>query len=224
MRQLICLLLVSSSGFANETPTKHDEHASLKRRDDCGVTGIEKEQALIAKHDLTRIRNKGQLQRFIQDLNLLVRVEDGPGYTLDSSHIGFFAREKDRWLYYHLRPYAWQCLEDLGIEFAVMFNASFRITSMVRDRVYQTRLRAYTKRAVQPWRGSHPTGSAFDISKLRMTKWQLSWMRGYSLALERSGVAQVTEEGSKLEEAVPWGSFHIVVSPDYIGLETATTN
>jgi uncharacterized protein YcbK (DUF882 family) len=168
-----------------------------------------RQNAAADKHDLTRIKNRDQLRKFI-DAGLLVLVDDTDAYVI-SDELG----EKDpkhRRLYKHARQYTKDFLDDLLSEAHRKFGSRYVVTSLVRTVDYQRKLCRSNGNAIcgsRGWkRSSHLTGAAVDISYVGMSKKERKWFRKELKRLQADGKIIYIREFSQ-------ACFHIMVLPNY---------
>lgn len=162
-------------------------------------------------HRLSRIRDVGELRRFI-DAGLLVPIPPTDAYDLDAT-LGE-ADPDHAALYAHARPWVKSFLDETLGEGHRLHGDRFTLTSLVRTVAYQRELRRRYAAAAgavgaRSRMSSHLTGSTVDIKIMGLSPDAESWLRRRLAGLERLGAVQATEErGSSV-------CFHVMVSPDY---------
>lgn len=166
-----------------------------------------RQNAVADRHDLTRIRDRDQLKKFV-DSGLLVPLYDTNAYVI-SDELG----EKDpghRSLYKHARPYTKVFLDDILGEAHRKFGSRYTITSLVRTVEYQRRLCKSNGNAIcgiRGWkRSSHLTGATVDISYVGMSSKERRWFRKKLNRLQAAGRIIYVREISQ-------ACFHIMVLP-----------
>lgn len=167
-----------------------------------------RQNAIADRHDLTRIRDRDQLEKFV-DAGLLVPLYDTVAYVI-SDELG----EKDpghRFLYKHARPYTKAFLDDVLGEAHRTFGSRYTITSLVRTVEYQRKLCKSNGNAicgVRGWkRSSHLTGASVDISYVGMSAKERRWFRKKLNRLQAAGKIIYVREISQ-------ACFHIMALPD----------
>jgi Family of unknown function (DUF5715) len=152
-------------------------------------------------YHLSRLRDRAMVRRF-HAAGLLVSVP---------SHARYYYLHAIPAGYRYLRPWAKVFLQRLSQEYYAKFKQRLRVTSLVRTVGLQVQLmhgNPNAARATGPYRSSHLTGAALDISKRFMDSRSERWMRHVLLDLKRSGYVYAVEE---FEEPC----FHMMVYPIY---------
>ncbi len=156
---------------------------------------------------LERYRDRARLEQAIAS-GELVAIGDTDSYFIDQE-LGEEDPDKAE-AYVHVRPWVKTFLdqflgrahEELGFRFA--------LTSLVRPKTYQSRLRETNTAAARE--STHTTGATVDISLGGLTWTQKQWVRKKLLELEARGVIMATEEAHI-------GCFHVFVTPDFTNLD-----
>ncbi len=168
-----------------------------------------RQNAAADRHDLTRLEDRSELQRFV-DKGLLVEIASTDAYVIDDT-LG----EKDpdhRRLYRYARPWTKSFLDrEIGAAHD-MFGTRYVITSLVRTRAYQKKLCRSNGNAIcgaAGWRqSSHLTGATVDISRVGLSRKEEAWLRSHLNALQDAGKILYIPERSQY-------CFHIMVLPSY---------
>lgn len=185
--------------------------ASLKG----GKVSQTKQNGAADRLDLTRLKDRAQLEKFIS-AGLLVPVSGGHGYSLDPD-LGSLdpGHEAD---YRHARAWTKSFLDR---ELGACHDATgddYKVTSLVRTKAYQAKLRGVTKAAIagRAWwkQSSHPTGATADISFEGLSKAGMRCLRDRLLELSAQGKVVAIEETHN-------GHFHVMVLPSYEKKATA---
>lgn len=196
---IVCALLASEATGEAKKPKRS---GALR-----GSVASQKRQNSVADdHDLTRIKDLDQLERFI-DQGRLVPIEDTDSYYLET--VGSEDPDNAE-LYAHARPWVKKFL-DAELEAAHRDTGDrFKITALSRTKKYQKRLCRNNAAAIcgSAWwkQSSHLTGSTVDISKIDMSSKARKWLRKRLIKLEKQGKIEATEES---------GCFHVMVFPNY---------
>ena len=171
-----------------------------------GASSLRCENILADRFNLSRISNLKMLKRFVER-GRLVRVPDSDKrYHLDE-HLG----EHDaanREFYKYARPDTRDFIERLGEAFRERFGRSIKITSLVRTREYQKRLRK-NPNAAPVWgdkSSTHLTGATFDLSFREMSDAEIAWTWDYLRREMRRGHLYAIKEKYG-------GCFHTMVFP-----------
>lgn len=164
------------------------------------------EVRMVKKYDLTRFKDREELQCAI-DQHLLVRVPDsGLGFQLDRRVGGRDARNRE--LYKYARPYTRLFIERLGVQYQEHSGDAIVVTSLVRTCEYQKRVAKNNSSAASCDKTSHATGATIDILARSIPHKHRAWLRGILLGLEEKGLILATEE-----RAQP--VFHVMILPKY---------
>jgi hypothetical protein len=168
-----------------------------------------KQNKVANRHDLTRLKDLKQLRAFIAD-GLLVAVGDTDAYVIDKSLGEMDPDHAD--LYAHARPWVKAFLGDVLGECRASTGARFTITSLVRTKAYQKKLRRHNHAAAsgKTWwkQSSHLTGSTVDISYLDLDDDAERCLEKKLRALEKKGLIEATKEYGN-------ACFHVMVFPEY---------
>lgn len=175
-----------------------------------GSRGSQAKQNKVAnRHDLTRLKDLKQLRHFIKH-GLLVAVGDTDAYAIDRS-LGEMDPDHAE-LYAHARPWVKKFLDDVLSEGHRATGTRFTITSLVRTKAYQRKLRRHNRAAASGatwWKqSSHLTGSTVDISYLGLDAEAERWLEKRLRALEKRGLIEATKEYGQ-------ACFHVMVFPEY---------
>ena len=137
---------------------------------------------------------------------LLVSIpERGAGYVLDS-RIGELAGG-DRLLYRTAFPTTGRFIRWFARRVSRQRGDTVRVTSLVRTRDYQRRLRRINGNAAEST-SSHEFGTTVDFSKIGIQPAALCCARALLLGAERRGVVLATEETAQ-------SVFHVMVFPSF---------
>jgi len=156
---------------------------------------------------LERYRDRDRLERAVAS-GELVLIGDSASYLIDAelgeedpdqAEMYVYARP---WVKYFLDQFLGRAHAELGFR--------FHVTSLVRPKTYQSRLRESNSAAARE--STHPTGSTVDISIDGLSWKQRQWIRKGLLELEARGMVLATEE-------THIGCFHIFVAPEFDGLD-----
>lgn len=162
------------------------------------------------KLDLTRIKDRAQLERFI-DRGYLVPVKGGDGYVLDPD-LGSLDPGHEA-LYRHARPWTKAFLDRELKACHEKTGDSYKVTSLVRTKAYQRKLRGMTRAAIsgKAWwkQSSHMTGATADISFEGLSQAGMRCLRKRLLVLSDQGKVVAIEESAN-------GHFHVMVLPSYV--------
>ncbi len=158
---------------------------------------MRRQNAMADRYNLSRIEDDAMLRRFINAGLLVPLKPDGRTYFYDSDS----PRE-----YAYARPYTRQFIERLSGQYCEKFHKKLKVTSAVRPRTYQNRLRHNNANASRA--SSHMTGATVDISKVGMKRAEKRWMQNVLRSLEYRGCVEATEENRQ-------ATFHIMVYPTY---------
>lgn len=211
MRMSASLLMLGLAFFSPSSARADARGSPTLRGSPAALAG---ENAMADRHRLSRIRDVGELRRFI-DAGLLVPIAATDAYELDAT-LGE-ADPDHAALYAHARPWVREFLDETLGEGHRLHGDRFMLTSLVRTVAYQRLLRrryaaAAGASGARSRMSSHLTGSTVDIRIMGLSPEAESWLRGRLVALERLGAVRATEErGSSV-------CFHVMVSPDYARL------
>jgi hypothetical protein len=163
------------------------------------------------QEDLSRMKNKAMVRRFVQH-GYLVRVPSSTRYYYLHAIPSAF---------HYCRPWTKLFLARLSREFYGHFHHKLRVTSLVRTVVSQQRLARRNGNAANafgPLRSSHLTGATVDISKHFMSRKGIDWMRRVLYSIRDKGYIYAIEEFQQ-------PTFHVMVFenyPQYVKLLTAS--
>ncbi len=156
---------------------------------------------------LERYRDRQRLEQAIA-AGELVPLSDTASYFIDEE-LGEEDPDKAE-LYVHARPWVKEFIDQFLGRAHVELGFRFAVTSLVRPKTYQSRLRESNRSAAKE--STHPTGSTVDISLNGLTWPQKQWVRKKLLELEARGLILATEEPRI-------GCFHVFVAPEFDGLD-----
>lgn len=156
---------------------------------------------------LERYRDRDRLKRAVDEAEL-VPIGDTASYYIDEE-LG--EEDPDRAeLYVHARPWVKRFLDQFLARAHSELGFRFAVTSLVRPKSYQRRLRRTNGAAADE--STHATGSTVDIAMAGLSWAQKQRLRKMLLELESRGLVLATEEPRI-------GCFHIFVSPDFKNLD-----
>lgn len=183
----------------------HARPASLK-----GSVLSQKRQNRVAnKAHLSRLRNIKDIQKLVRK-DLLVEVKDTPAYYL-GRYLGYLDAPNAAW-YRFTRPWTKRFLERVLGAGHRLTGERFKVTSLVRTKIYQRKLVKKGANAISGsgwWRqSSHLTGATIDISYKNMSPKARRWLEKKLLILERKGLVEATKERRSY-------CFHVMVFPSY---------
>jgi len=164
---------------------------------------LDAENCWVDSHKLERYRDRARLRQAIA-ADELVSVSDTDSYFIDQE-LG----EEDpdvAELYVYARPWVKDFLDQFLGQAHAELGFRFALTSLVRPKDYQSRLRQSNSAAAKE--STHTTGSTVDIAFEGLTWKQKQWVRKKLLELESRGLIMATEE-------VHNGCFHVFVSSDF---------
>lgn len=153
------------------------------------------------KEDLSRIRNRTELAKFIQ-AKLLVPLPSSRALRIDprlNSHRRY------------CRPWTAKFLKDFAAAHYARFHSPIQVNSAVRTESFQEHLLRVNANAA-PVSGDiaspHLTGEAVDIAKKGLSRLEIGWMRAYLSHLQKEHKIDVEEEFYQ-------ACFHISVYKSY---------
>lgn len=152
------------------------------------------------EEDLTRIKDDDMLERFIKH-GYLVPLQGNSNYCVDR-------RLDDDQAY--VRPYTRKFVERLSEQYHSKFGQKLQVNSGIRTQKDQKKLRRRNVNAAPysgPLASSHMTGATVDITKKKLKKNGIKWLRTVLSDLDRRGVIEATEEKKQ-------SVFHIMVYRD----------
>lgn len=203
MRSLILFFtIIALSTFSTEVRAGN---ASLRG----GISSQKKQNHVANKGSLSRMRDLSDLKKFVR-LGLLVPVTNTTSYEL-GPYLGYLDPGNSAW-YRYSRPWTKRFLDrELGAGHRATGHR-FKITSLVRTKMYQKKLVKKGANAIsgKKWwmQSSHLTGATVDISYKDMSPKAQRWLEKRLLQLERRGLIEATKEHRSL-------CFHIMIFPSY---------
>jgi len=153
------------------------------------------------KDDLSRMRNRAMLRRFVRNGYLVPMPVSTRSYYLH----GIVPE------YHYARPWTKLFLTRLSRQFHARFGHRMRLTSLVRTEQWQLQLARWNGNAADATgdlRSSHLTGATVDISKRFMSPAERQWVRKVLYSLRQQGYLYAVEE---FEQPV----FHVMVYRSY---------
>jgi hypothetical protein len=144
-----------------------------------GVSRLRCENILANRFRLKRLANLQTLKFWVKQ-GILVNVPDSGAHFYLDERLG----ERDvgnRAFYKYIRPTTRDFICKIAADFSARFGGKIKITSLVRTREYQKRLRR-NPNAAPPSGGrasTHLTGATFDLSFREMSAAEAAWTWGY---------------------------------------------
>ncbi len=204
---VLIALFVSTVSDADAGKRKRRKGSSVPAELRGGESAQKRHNRAANAENLTRLDDRDDLKRFIAQGHL-VPIADATAYYLDAVG-GHDPGHED--LYRHARPWTKRFLDKELADGHAKFGHRFKVTSLVRTKVYQGRIcRARNRAAIcggSWWEQSlHLTGATVDVSKEGMSAKTLAWMRKRLISLQRQGLVAAIEER---------GAFHVFVRKAY---------
>ena len=160
-----------------------------------------RENALADREDLSRIRDRRMLRRFVRS-GLLI--------TLPRESKSYWVSGVPSWLRV-TRPWTKRFIEQLAAGLHGLFGTRLKVTSLTRTVGVQRALATRNGNAA-PARGRrqsvHLTGAAVDLSKRGLERREIRWLRHVLRRLTRQGLVSAIEERFQPH-------FHVLVSRRY---------
>lgn len=171
---------------------------------------LARENAAADRQDLSRIRDRRTLRRFVR-AGLLVRVPE-------ATHTFWVAGVPD-WLRV-TRPWTKRFIEQLAAGLHALFDTRLKVTSLTRTADVQRALTTWNGNAAPAdgrIRSSHLTGASIDLSKQPLGEREILWLRHVLRRLARQGWLYAIEE---LQQA----HFHVFVFRRYAAYARALSS
>jgi len=204
MRKRVCTTLALTLAFFSPIPL-----LAAPKNLKAGISSQKRQNRIADKHKLIRLKNRAELELIIKK-GRLVEIVDTDAYFI-SEYTGMLDPDHQE-LYWHARPWVLLFLDDVLREGFDTFKEDFKVTSLVRTRWYQKKLRRVNRNAIggTAWwqQSSHLTGSTVDISYRGMSYKLQRWFEGKLSLMEKQGLIEASKEfGSR--------HYHIMVHPRY---------
>lgn len=162
---------------------------------------LRRENAAADRERLSRMRNRGMVERFVRARLLVPVAARGSGYWVDGV---------PDWLRV-ARPWTRQFVDQLARAMAELFGVRLKVTSLTRTVGVQRSLAAWNGNAAPAHgaiRSTHLTGSSVDLSKVPYSEAELRWLRVVLRRLTDRGLVSAIEEFAQPH-------FHVMVHRRY---------
>lgn len=162
---------------------------------------LRRENAAADRERLSRMRNRGMVDRFVRARLLVPVAARGPAHRVEGV---------PQWLRV-ARPWTRLFIAQLGDAMVELFGTPLKVTSLTRTVGVQRSLAAWNGNAAPalgPTRSTHLTGASVDLSKVPHSEAELQWLRVVLRRLTRRGLVSAIEEFAQPH-------FHVMVFRRY---------